>query len=120
MAKRGTADAAEQQPPVVTRGNGLAAIMRSARDIFAERGYHAASIRDIAKSAGVSLSALYYYHDGKQELLHALLEDALADCFTSCQTAMTAAGDDPAARLGAFVRATVEYRIRRQVDSLLA
>ncbi|MEV1239969.1 TetR/AcrR family transcriptional regulator [Nonomuraea sp. NPDC050022] len=120
MATRGTADAADRQPRAVPRGNGLAAIMRSARDIFAERGYHAASIRDIAKGAGLSLSALYHYHAGKQELLHALLEDALEDCFRGCQTALSTAGDDPAARLGAFVRATVEYRVRRQVDSLLA
>ncbi|MEV0149910.1 MULTISPECIES: TetR/AcrR family transcriptional regulator [unclassified Nonomuraea] len=121
MATRGTAGAAaERQPRAVARGDGLAAIMRSAREIFAERGYHGASIRDIAKDAGVSLSALYHYYAGKQELLHALLEDALTDCFHGCQTALASAGDDPAARLGAFVRATVEYRVRRQVDSLLA
>src|SRR5688500_2061086 len=100
MATSGTADAepdrkqpdrrppARKPPAAVTRGNGLAAIMGSAREIFAERGYHGASIRDIAKRAGLSLSALYYYYDGKQELLHALLEDALADVFQSCQTAL--------------------------------
>ncbi|MFG2000528.1 TetR/AcrR family transcriptional regulator [Spirillospora sp. NPDC048911] len=122
MATRGTTDAApDREPPAaVTRGNGLNAIMGAAREIFAERGYHGASIRDIAKGAGLSLSALYYYYNGKQELLHALLEDALADVFHGCQTALGAAGDDPAARLGAFVRALVEYRVRRQVDSLLA
>ncbi|XVQ10088.1 TetR/AcrR family transcriptional regulator [Spirillospora sp. CA-255316] len=122
MATRGSAGAAaeEGQPPPVARGNGLAAIMRAAREIFAERGYHGASIRDIAKGAGLSLSALYYYYASKQELLHALLEDALADVFRSCETALAAAGDDPAARLAAFVGATVEYRVRRPVDSLLA
>ncbi|TMR99865.1 TetR/AcrR family transcriptional regulator [Nonomuraea basaltis] len=120
MATRGTTDAADRPPRAVARGDGLAAIMRSAREIFAERGYHGASIRDIAKGAGLSLSVLYYYHTGKQELLHALLEDALDDCCRGCETALATAGDDPAARLGAFVRATVEYRVRRQVDSLLA
>ncbi|GAA2414996.1 TetR/AcrR family transcriptional regulator [Actinomadura vinacea] len=120
MATGGAADAAaDRRLPAVARGDGLAAIMRSAREIFAERGYHAASIRDIAKGAGLSLSALYYYYAGKQELLHALLEDALADCFRSCEQALDAAGDDPVARLGAFVQATVEYRVRRPVDSLL-
>jgi AcrR family transcriptional regulator len=122
MMTRHTADAAaDGRPPAVPRGGGLAAIMRSAREIFAERGYHAASIRDIAKGAGLSLSALYYYYQGgKQELLHALLEDTLADYSRGYETALAAAGDDPAARLTAFVRATVEYRVRRQVDSLLA
>src|SRR4051812_12624670 len=98
MATRGTTDAApDREPPAaVTRGNGLNAIMGAAREIFAERGYHGASIRDIAKGAGLSLSALYYYYNGKQELLHALLEDALADVLHGCQTALGAAGDDPA------------------------
>jgi AcrR family transcriptional regulator len=104
----------------VTRGNGLAAIMRSARDIFAERGYHGASIRDIAKGAGLSLSVLYYYHSSKQELLNALLDEALADYLRGCEKELAAAGDDPAARLAAFVRATVDYRVRRQVESHLA
>jgi AcrR family transcriptional regulator len=104
----------------VTRGNGLAAIMRSARDIFAERGYHGASIRDIAKGAGLSLSVLYYYYSSKQELLNALLDDALADYLRGCEKELAAAGDDPAARLAAFVRATVDYRVRRQVESHLA
>jgi AcrR family transcriptional regulator len=104
----------------VTRGNGLAAIMRSARDIFAERGYHGASIRDIAKGAGLSLSVMYYYYSSKQELLNALLDDALADYLRGCEKELAAAGDDPAARLAAFVRATVDYRVRRQVESHLA
>jgi AcrR family transcriptional regulator len=116
MAEPGTAE----RQPRAARGDGLAAIMQSAREIFAERGYHGASIRDIAKRAGLSLSALYYYHAGKQELLHALLEDALNDCFRGCETALSAAADDPAARLAAFVRAVAEYRVRRRIDSLLA
>src|ERR1044072_5415267 len=112
MATRGTAAAADRPPGAVTRGNGLAAIMRSARDIFAERGYHGASIRDIAKGAGLSLSVLYYYYSGKQELLTACLDAALADYLRGCEKELAAAGDDPAARLTAFVRATVDYRVR--------
>lgn len=104
----------------VARGNGLAAIMRSARDIFAERGYHGASIRDIAKGAGLSLSVLYYYYSSKQELLNALLDETLGDYLRGCEKELAAAGDDPAARLAAFVRATVDYRVRRQVESHLA
>jgi AcrR family transcriptional regulator len=120
MVTRGAADPAAARPEPVARGNGLAAIMRSARDIFAERGYHGASIRDIAKGAGLSLSVLYYYYSGKQELLVALLEDTLADYLRGCEQELAGAGEDPTARLAAFVRATVEYRVRRQVESHLA
>jgi hypothetical protein len=39
----------------------LESILRTAAAIFAEKGYHQASIRDIARATGVSLSGLYYY-----------------------------------------------------------
>jgi AcrR family transcriptional regulator len=48
----------------------LNSILGEAARIFAEKGYHNASIRDIARATGVSLSGLYYYFQGKEELLY--------------------------------------------------
>ena len=52
----------------------LESILRTAAQIFAEKGYHQASIRDIARATGVSLSGLYYYFKSKEELLF-LIQD---------------------------------------------
>ncbi|MDI3406940.1 TetR/AcrR family transcriptional regulator [Streptomyces cavernicola] len=93
-----------------TRPPGHAAIVRAARAEFAERGYGATSIRDIAQRAGVSLSALYYYYKGKQDLLVAILDDAQDAYFSSCEQALAEAGEDPAEQLEALVEATVRYR----------
>ena len=106
--------------PAVPRGSGRDAITRAARESFAERGYHGSSIRDIAARAGLSLSALYHWHSSKQDLLTALIEESTEEYFRRCDEALRHAGDDPAARLGALVRATVEYRISRQVESTIA
>jgi TetR/AcrR family transcriptional regulator, cholesterol catabolism regulator len=57
----------------------LARILRIAAAIFAEKGYHEASIRDISRATGVSLSGLYYYFGSKEELLF-LIQD---HCFTT-------------------------------------
>ncbi len=57
----------------------LARILRTAAAIFAEKGYHEASIRDISRATGVSLSGLYYYFGSKEELLF-LIQD---HCFTT-------------------------------------
>jgi TetR/AcrR family transcriptional regulator, cholesterol catabolism regulator len=57
----------------------LALILRTTAAIFAEKGYHEASIRDISRATGVSLSGLYYYFNSKEELLF-LIQD---HCFTS-------------------------------------
>src|SRR5687767_10897794 len=57
----------------------LALILRTAASIFAEKGYHDSSIRDISRGTGVSLSGLYYYFTSKEELLF-LIQD---HCFTT-------------------------------------
>ncbi len=54
----------------------LGAILTAAAGVFAEKGYHNASIRDVAKAAGVSLSGLYYYFQSKEELLSMVQENA--------------------------------------------
>src|SRR3984893_7546932 len=45
-------------------------ILRHAAQVFCEKGYEGASIRDISRSSGVSLAGLYYYIKSKQELLY--------------------------------------------------
>lgn len=47
----------------------LARILRISAAVIARKGYHQASIRDIAAATGVSLSGLYYYFSSKEELL---------------------------------------------------
>lgn len=110
----------EQAPSASHRGAGHDAITKAAREILAERGYHGTSIRDIAKLAGLSLSALYYWYPSKQHLLAALIEDSDRLYHTECDKALRAAGDDPAARLRALVRVTVEYCAERQIERNIA
>jgi AcrR family transcriptional regulator len=49
-------------------------IAHFAIELFAEKGYAATSIRDIAHSLKVSSSLLYYYFKNKEELLFTILE----------------------------------------------
>src|SRR4028118_2021593 len=44
-------------------------ILRTSARIFAEKGYHPTSMRDIARATEVSLAGLYYYCKSKEELL---------------------------------------------------
>ena len=52
-------------------------ILRTSARIFAEKGYHSTSMRDISRATGVSLAGLYYYCKSKEELLF-LIQD---NCF---------------------------------------
>jgi AcrR family transcriptional regulator len=47
-------------------------------DVFAERGFHRASVDDVARAAGFSIGALYSNFGGKDELLLAIFDEHLA------------------------------------------
>jgi AcrR family transcriptional regulator len=52
-------------------------ILRNAAGIFARKGYHSTSMRDISRETQVSLAGLYHYCKSKEELLF-LIQD---NCF---------------------------------------
>lgn len=58
------------------RENGL---LDAARAVFADRGFEAASIADIARRAGVSDGLIYRYFRDKRDILTAILEQFFED-----------------------------------------
>ena len=52
-------------------------IVKAACEVIARRGFHQASIREIARTAGLSLAGLYHYVGGKDELLFLVLDRSL-------------------------------------------
>ena len=56
----------------VARPDRKQAILLAAEKLFAQRGYHAVSIRQIADEAGVPLALVGYYYGQKHELFHAI------------------------------------------------
>jgi AcrR family transcriptional regulator len=49
-------------------------IVRTALAVFAEEGYHATTMEDVAERVGVSEGALYLYFKSKRELFRAIAE----------------------------------------------
>jgi len=52
-------------------------ILLAAARIFQEKGYHAASMQDIAEAVELQKGSLYHHVESKQEILLALLDEAL-------------------------------------------
>jgi AcrR family transcriptional regulator len=52
-------------------------ILEAAAQIFSEKGFHAASMRDIARAVNLQKASLYHHVSGKQEILLELLDQAL-------------------------------------------
>ncbi|MDB5873436.1 MAG: transcriptional regulator, TetR family [Ramlibacter sp.] len=68
VRKRRAAGPADSQP------NRKQAILLAAEKLFAQRGYHAVSVRDIAQEADVQVALVGYYYGLKHELFYAIFE----------------------------------------------
>ena len=49
-------------------------ILAAAVQLFAEYGYHAAPLRDIARAAGIQAASIYHHYPSKQSLLVEIME----------------------------------------------
>ena len=96
------------------------AIRAAAFAQFAERGYPVVTVRDIMKACGLTQGALYNHFKSKDELLHDIIASTQGELERVCQQAVGGAGDDPRARLAAFVRVYVMRHCRLRVEALVA
>ena len=55
-----------------------AEILAAALEVFAERGFQAARLEEVARRAGVSKGALYLYFETKADLFRAVVTDAVS------------------------------------------
>jgi AcrR family transcriptional regulator len=79
-------------------------ILDTAADLFAARGFSAATTIEIAAACRMSKSALYHYHKSKEAILYALLSTHMSEVIQEVEQAV--AGQKlPRARLRAFVAA---------------
>jgi AcrR family transcriptional regulator len=66
---------ARQERAVRTRH----AVIQAAAQVFAERGYAAATIAEILERAGVTKGALYFHFDSKEALARGVIEAQISD-----------------------------------------
>jgi AcrR family transcriptional regulator len=83
-----------------------ARILRAALDLFAERGYHTVSVREIAERVGLTKTAVLYHFPSKSDIVAALVEPLLVDSEEVLEAA--ARGRDAQARRWAVVAGLLE------------
>jgi AcrR family transcriptional regulator len=88
--------------------NRKAEIRKRAAEVFAERGFDRASIRDVAKAAEMSLAGLYYYYRGKDEILFDIQHEAFSTLLEAHAEAL-AGVKDPEAKLGCVIEAHLDF-----------
>ncbi|WP_145020204.1 TetR/AcrR family transcriptional regulator [Paenibacillus sp. Y412MC10] len=95
------------------RQQAKAKIREAAIELFMRKGYHATSIDDVSKHAGVSKGLLYNYYKGKEELLSAMVEARIGELIQVMEKAE--ALETPAEQLKHIVEGAVD-NVRRSPE----
>ena len=74
-AERRRADRARRGPREATKAANRAAILRAAREVFADIGYGAATVRDIVRRTDLATGTFYNYFPDKESVLRALVDE---------------------------------------------
>ena len=83
-------------------------VLEAATQVIADVGYEKASMRAVAKAAGVSLAGLYHYFDSKEKMLFLIQFRAFTSLVSGLQEKLHGVAD-PVGQLRTMVRAHVDY-----------
>lgn len=89
-------------------------ICRKAVRVFAEKGYDATSVQEIAEATGVAKGTIYYHFKGKRELFVASITEGLKELIDEAKAAVGSIGD-PIEQIDYIFDALME-RQRRSSD----
>jgi AcrR family transcriptional regulator len=96
-----------QLPPRAQAEGTLRRLHETALLQFAERGFHAVSVRDLTRALGMQPSSLYSHLPSKQHLLGELLRLGHEEHRDQLRLALLEAGNEPHDQLAALTRAHV-------------
>ncbi|HET9282622.1 MAG TPA: TetR/AcrR family transcriptional regulator [Candidatus Angelobacter sp.] len=86
----------------------LSKVLDHAAQIFCEKGYEGASMRDLSRAAGMSLAGLYHYFSSKEELLYLIQKHTFQTIIDRLQQRLKASAD-PEERIRIFIENHLEY-----------
>lgn len=85
-----------------------AEILAAAHRVFADKGFHEATIDEVAKSAKVAKGTVYLYYRSKRELYRAALKRGVLEMLERTRASVEAA-DSTEAKIHAFIETKVQY-----------
>jgi AcrR family transcriptional regulator len=86
----------------------LGKILLHATEVFYEKGYEGASMRDLARSSSMSLSGLYYYFESKEKLLYLIQKHTFSTVVERLRERLDEVSD-PQQRIRVFILNHLEY-----------
>jgi AcrR family transcriptional regulator len=86
----------------------LAQILTHATDVFCEKGYEGASMRDLSRASGMSLAGLYYYFESKERLLFLIQKHTFTTIVERLKSRLEGVSD-PEQQIRIFILNHLEY-----------
>ena len=94
-------------------------VVAAAARIFAERGYAAVGMRDVAEAVGIRGASLYHHFASKEDILYAICLTVTEEPNARNLPLLDAPGT-PTTRLAALVRGHLDHLRARRVEHLVA
>jgi AcrR family transcriptional regulator len=85
-----------------------AELLEAARRVFAQKGFHEATVDDVAEDAGVAKGTVYLYYRSKRELYWAALKHGISSMHEETRRRMEQA-DTIEGKLHAFIATKIKY-----------
>jgi AcrR family transcriptional regulator len=91
----------------------LGEILTHATEVFCEKGYEGASMRDLSRATGMSLAGLYHYFGSKERLLFLIQEHTFTTIVENLKGRLEPVSD-PEQRIRVFIQNHLEYFVANQ------
>src|SRR6185503_14637806 len=91
----------------------LARVLEHAAQIFCEKGYEGASMRDLSRASGMSLAGLYHYFESKEKLLYLIQKHTFSTIVENLRERLKDV-TNPEARIRTLILNHLEYFLANQ------
>ena len=91
----------------------LGEVLEHATEVFCEKGYEGASMRDLSRASGMSLAGLYHYFGSKERLLYLIQKNTFTTILEKLKQHLQES-DEPERRIRIFIQNHLEYFLANQ------
>jgi AcrR family transcriptional regulator len=91
----------------------LGEVLNHATEVFCEKGYEGASMRDLSRASGMSLAGLYHYFESKERLLYLIQKHTFTTILEKLK-ARLAGTSEPEEQIRVFILNHLEYFLGNQ------